>query len=168
MPPAVSGETPFIVHGHSGYLIVPILLIPAVTFAAFGYFSDTLPEFCIQNAEKVMAVSAGLTLLLVIVAVFQRSRVIELGRDRLRYRSWLTDRTMNVSQITAATFETELSGGADNHMTEDYLTLWGGDEKLLRLSPQRWPRDGVREILSRLRAASVRMDRDVERYINVR
>jgi hypothetical protein len=168
MTPAIPGENPFVVHGHSGYLIVPIFIIPAVTSAAFGYFRETLPEFCIQNAEKVVAMAAALTLLLAVVAIFQRSRRIEVIADRLRYYSWLTDRTINVGQITAATFETELSGGDDYHMTEDYLTLWAGDDQLLRLSPQRWPREGLREILLRLRAMSVRMDRDVERYINVR
>ena len=168
MTRAVSGEMPFVVHGHSGYLILPIFLIPGVTFAAFGYFKDTLPEFCIQNAEKVVALSAGITLLLAVVAVFQRSRFIEVGAESFRYHSWLTDRTISVRQITAATFETELSGGADNHMTEDYLTLWAGDDELLRVSPHRWPREGLREVLSRLRAASVRMDRDVERYISTR
>lgn len=157
-----------VVQGHSGYLFVPALFIPLATYVAFAHYRDSLPEFCIENAEKVIGLAALVTLALAAAALFLRSRRVELHGDRLRYRSWVTDRTVAVAEITAVTLETELSGGAESHMVEHFLTLWSGDDARLRFNIARWPRDGLQDLLRALQARhpALRLDVAVERYIS--
>lgn len=156
-----------VVRGHSGYLIVPIVLVPALTAAAFTYFRDRLPEFCVENAAAVFAIVGALTLALAGVALFQRARRVELRAGRLSYHSWLGDRTIATDAITAATLETEVSGGAEHTLTESYLTLWSGGEIVARFSPQRWPEAGLRSLVVALQRArpSMQIDRAVLRSI---
>jgi hypothetical protein len=158
---------PLVVKGHSGYLFVPIVFIPAIAVTAFTYYRDNLPSFCIENADKVLALTGILTLALVVVALFQRSRRVELRGEDLHYHSWITDRTLRTKSITAVTFETEISGGESQSVTEHYLTLWSGDDEILRFNSQRWPHAGLRALLYALRERrpAIRMDLAVERYI---
>lgn len=158
---------PLLVRGKSGHLIVPIVALPAITIAAFTYFRSHLPGFCVENAEKVMLTSGLLTIGLVAVAWFRRSRRIECLAGQLRYRSWLTDKVVGAAQISAATFETEISGSADQAVAEHYLSLWSGDEPVLRLNTQLWPRDGMAALLRALREhnPALRLDLAVERYV---
>lgn len=161
---------PLVVKGKSGHLAVPILAISAITVGAFTYFRNHLPEFCIQNAEKILLTSILLTLILVAVAWFRRTRRVEYVSGHLRYRSWITDKTMAATAITAATFETELSGGGEQTTTEHYLSLWSGDEAVLRFNTQLWPHDGMVALLRALREHNpmMRLDRDVEQYAEAR
>ena len=159
-------QTPLVIRGNSGHLIVPIVAIPAAAAAAFGYYRDHLPEFCLENAEKVIGIAAALTLALILVARFLKSRYVVVTGDQLRYRSWFTDRTVPATAISAATFETEISGGSDNGSVEHYLTLWQGHEVALKFNSRLWPRTELGELLRRLKrsAPSVRVDLAVERY----
>lgn len=156
-----------IVKGHSGYLVVPILAVPVITAAAFTYYRDHLPEFCLQNAEAVIASSALFTLALAGLALFRKARHVDLRNNELRYHSWITDKTVRLSNISAVTFEAEVSGGADQTVIEHYLSLWSKDEQLLRFNASLWPREDMRKLLHRIKELEpgVRMDRDVDRYI---
>lgn len=157
---------PLIVKGTTGHLVVPIVGIPAITVGAFTYFRDHLPEFCIRNAEKILLTSALLTLALVGTAWFRRTRRIEFASGQLRYRSLISDKTVDATTINAATFDTELSGGGDQTITEHYLSLWSGDAAVLRFNASLWPRDGMAALLRALREhnPALRLDRDVEHY----
>lgn len=156
-----------VVNGHSGFMIVPIAAIPAATFAAFTYYREHLPSFCLENAEKIIAASGLLTLVLIVAALFMRSRRVEVQGDRLYYHSWFTDRKVRIESVTAVTFETEISGGDDRTLTEHFLTLWSGDDVAMRFNVQRWPRDGLRQLLRTLRERrpAIRFDLAVDRYI---
>jgi hypothetical protein len=112
--------------------------------------------------------SGALTLALVIVAWFRRSRTVTFTSGWLRYRSWLTDTTIAVSRITNATFDTELSGG-DQTLTEHYLSLWSGDDLLLRFNAGSWPRDGLAALLRAIQQdnPAARLDHAVERYVTL-
>jgi hypothetical protein len=167
---SVISHSALVVRGTSGYLAVPIIAIPAIAIGAFTYFRSHLPEFCIQNAEKILLTSALLTLALVGVAWFRRTRRIEYLSGQLRYRSWITDKAVAAAQISAATFETEISGSGDQTTTEHYLSLWSGNEAILRFNSQLWPRDGMAALLRSLREQNpkLRLDRDVEQYAGLR
>lgn len=159
-------QGPLIVRGTSGHLIVPIVAVPAIAVGAFTYFRDSLPEFCIENAGKILGTAALLTLVLAGVAWFRRTRRVEYAAGQLRYHSWLTDRAVPATAISAATFETELSGSGDQTTTEHYLSLWSGNVAALRFHTQLWPRDGMAALLRALREhhPALRLDRDVEEY----
>lgn len=165
---AMTAQEPIVVRGHSGYLIVPILAIPAATATAFTYYRDHLPSFCLENAEKVIGIAALLTLVLMAVAAFQKSRRVEARRNQLLYRSWLHDRTLNAETISAVTFETEVAPGSDTTNIEHYLTLWCGDEIALKFNSRLWPQAGMSQLLYWLkeRVPSLRTDLTVERYMS--
>jgi hypothetical protein len=152
-----------VVRGHSGHLIVPIIGIPALTLGAFTYYRDTLPDFCMENAEKIIGLAALLVAALCIAALFRKSRSVELRGDRLIYKSWLGTRTVPLSTLSAVTFETEVSGHAEQTTTEHYLSLWSGNKVLLRFNRDLWPAQGLRDLLARLqeRAPAVQLDRAV-------
>lgn len=156
-----------VVKGHSGYLFVPVVFIPAIAVGAFTFYRDNLPSFCIENADKVFALTGLVTLALIVAALFLRSRRVELRGGELRYHSWITDRTLRTEAITAVTFETEISGGESQSLTEHYLTLWSGTDTVLRFNSQRWPHSGLCALLNALQARqpSIRMDLAVERYL---
>lgn len=156
-----------VIKGHSGHLVVPIVIIPVVAVTAFTYYRERLPSFCVENGAKVIAVSTLLTLMLAVAAWFLRSRRVELHGDRLHYHSWITDRTLRIEDVTAVTFETEISGGDGHDVIERCLTLWSGADARLRFSTQRWPQGGLRRLLCALheRRPSIHLDLDVERYI---
>jgi hypothetical protein len=165
---ATAAGNTVVVQGHSGYLFVPIVFIPAIAVGAFTYYRDNLPSFCIENADKVLALTGIVTLALIVAALFMRSRRVELRGGELHYHSWITDRTLRTEAITAVTFETEISGGESQSLTEHYLTLWSDTDTLLRFNFQRWPRTGLRALLNALRERqpSLRMDLAVERYLS--
>lgn len=157
----------FVVRSQSGFLIIPIIGIPGLTAVAFTYYRENLPEFCLENAEMVVAVSGMFTLALIVAAGFLKSRHIEIRGDRLLYRSWLSERTLYAPMISAVTLETEVSGGSDNTSVSHYLTVWSGDEVALKFNSLLWPRDGMGRMLRWLkeRIPEVRMDLAVERYM---
>lgn len=154
-------------HGQSGHLIVPIVAIPAITIGAFTYFRDHLPEFCVQNAEKVIGIAVLLTLVLSLVTLFRRSRKVAFAAGHLRYHSWLTDKSIAASRVTNITFETELSGSADQATTDHYLSLWSGNDLLVRFNSAHWPRAGLAPILRAIQQnnPAVRIDRAVDEYL---
>lgn len=155
------------VRGRSGHLIVPIVGIPAITIAAFTYFRDHLPEFCLENAEKVIASAALLTLALSVVAWFRAARQVSFEAGLVHYRSWVSDRTIAASRISNVTFETEVSPGPDQTVTEHYLSLWSGNDRLLRFNSALWPREGMARILGAIQQhnPATRFDHAVDRYI---
>lgn len=163
----MSSEQAFVVRGESGHLMVPIVAIPVITVGAFTYFRDRLPEFCLQNAEKVIAIAALFTLVLAVVAWFRKSRDVTYALGQLRYRSWLTQKAIAVSRISNITFETELAGSGDQTVTEHYLSLWSGDDVLLRFNSQLWPQKGLAAIVRRIQREhpALRTDRAVDKYI---
>lgn len=154
-------------HGQSGHLIVPVVAIPTITIGAFTYFRDHLPEFCVQNAEKVIGTAFLLTLAFLLVAWFRRSRTVAFAAGQLRYHSWLTDKSIAASQVTNMTFETELSGSADQTTTEHYLSLWSGNDLLVRFNSAHWPQDGLAPILRAIQQhnPTARIDRSVDKYM---
>lgn len=158
---------PLSTHGQSGHLIVPIVAIPAITIGAFTYFRDHLPEFCVQNAEKVIGIAGLLTLVLLLVAWFRRSRTVAFAAGHLRYHSWITEKSIAASQVTNMTFETELSGSADQATTEHYLSLWSGNDLLVRFNSAHWPRNGLAPILRAIQQhnPNARIDRAVDQYM---
>lgn len=162
----MTSTSPYVVKGRSGYLIVPIVAIPVTTLGAFMYYGDALPDFCVQNAEKVAGLAALFTLVLVVVALFRRSRSVEVRGDALRYRSWLTDHTVRLGAISAVTFETEISGDSDQSTIQHYLSFWSGNDLLLRFDSSLWPRGGLSALVQRVRQSNpaARLDRDVEIY----
>jgi hypothetical protein len=163
----MSSEQAFVVRAESGYLTVPIVAIPVITIGAFTYFRDHLPEFCLQNAEKVIAIAALLTLVLAMVAWFRKSRNVAYASGQLRYQSWLTKKAIAVSHISNITFETELSGSGDQTVTEHYLSLWSGNDVLLRFNSQLWPQKGLAAIVRAIQREhpAVRTDHAVDKYI---
>lgn len=160
-------NSPLVVRGKSGHLIVPIVGIPAITIAASTYYRSHLPDFCVQNEEKIMLISGLLTFGLVVAAWFRTSRRLECLAGQIRYRSWLTDKIVAAAQISAATFETEISGSADQNLTEHCLALWSGHEPVLRFNTALWPSDGMAALLRALREynPALRLDLAVERYV---
>lgn len=148
-------------------MIVPIVGIPAITIGAFTYFRDHLPEFCLENAEKVITSAALLTLALSIVAWFRITRQVSFEAGLVRYRSWVSDRTIAASQVSNVTFETEVSAGSDQTVTEHYLSLWSGNAQLLRFNSALWPREGLARILRAIQQhnPATRFDRAVDKYI---
>lgn len=154
-------------HGQSGHLIVPIVAIPIITIGAFTYFRDHLPGFCVQNAEKVIGIAVLLTLVFLLVAWFRRSRTVAFAAGQLRYHSWLTEKSIAASQVTSMTFETELSGSADQTTTDHYLSLWSGNDLLVRFNSAHWPRDGLAPILRAIQQhnPTARIDRAVDKYM---
>ena len=161
---------PFVIRGQSGFLAIPIVGIPALTLAAFTYYREHLPDFCLDNAGKVIGLSALVTVGLLLVAAFLRSRRVEVDDDSIRYHSWLTDLTLPAVAISAVTFETEVSEGSDGASVSRYLTLWSGDEIALKLNSVFWPPAGMAGLLDRLResAPGLRMDLSVERFMGVK
>jgi hypothetical protein len=157
-----------VVKGHSGYLIVPIVAIPLVTGAAFFHFRDNLPAFCVENAEKVIGLSGLITLILIVVAIFQRSRSVEARGNQLRYRSWFQDRTVNTATITGVTLETEVSASEDTTSVEHYLSLWCGNRVVLKFNARLWPQPGMNILLRWLKqkVPGLRIDRSAERYMS--
>lgn len=155
-----------VVRGTSGHLAVPIIAIPAIAIGAFTYFRSHLPEFCIRNAEAILLSTALLTLALAGVAWFRRTRRVECLSGQLRYRSWITDKAVAATRIDAATLETEVWGNGDQISSEQYLSLWSGNEAVFRFNSQLWPRDGMATLLRYLRERNpkLRLDRDVEQY----
>lgn len=144
----------------------PIVAIPARALGAFVYFRDHLPEFCIQNAQKILITSALLTLALLGLAWFRATRRVEYVSGHLRYRSWVTDKTVAATTISAATLDTELSGKGNQTRTEHYLSLRSGNDIVLRFNLQLWPRDGLAALLHALREhnPALRLDHAVEQY----
>lgn len=157
-----------VVRGHSGYLIVPIVAIPATAVAAFTYYRDSLPSFCLENAEKVIGTVALLTLVLVVMAAFLKGRRVEGRGHQLHYHSWLQDRTVSLVTISAVTFETEVATSPDSTDVEHYLSLWCGEEIALKFNSRLWPRSGLSQLLWWLkeRVPTLRMDLAVERYMS--
>jgi hypothetical protein len=157
-----------VVRGHSGYLIVPIVAIPAATGTAFTYYRDNLPSFCLENAEKVIGTAALLTFVLMVVAAFLRARRVEGRGNQLHYHSWLQDRAVSAATISAVTFETEVAVGSDNDNIEHYLSLWCGKEVALKFNSRLWPQSGMSQLLRWLkeRVPALRMDLAVERYMS--
>lgn len=166
----MTAHGPLVVKGTSGHLAVPIVAIPAIAVGAFTYYRDHLPDFCVQNAEKILLTSALLALVLVGVAWFRTTRRVEYASGQIRYRSWITQKTVAATTVNAVTFETELSGSNDQVTMERYLTLWSGDETVLRFNSQLWPRDGMAALLRALRERNptLRLDRAVEQYAAAR
>ncbi|HYE93749.1 MAG TPA: hypothetical protein VEA38_22140 [Terriglobales bacterium] len=152
--------------GEAGYLIVPILVIPAAAATAFTYFRETLPDFCLQNAEKVLAIAGVLTAALCALALFRKSRRVELRNGWLGYRSWFTHVSVPVTTVTALTLETEAASG-DQVGVDHYLTVWAADTEVMRLDTALWPKEGLTELARALRRRlpTLRLDRDVEAYI---
>lgn len=161
---------PIVIRGQSGYLIVPILAVPAATAVAFGLYREHLPTFCLDNAEKVIGLAALFTLALTVTAAFLRGRRLEARGGQLRYRSWLQDRLVDASSLSAVTFESEAGGGADETHVEHYLSLWNGDKVVLRFNRRLWPDAGMRQLLHwlRTRCPALHMDAAVERYLRQR
>lgn len=166
----MSSDRALLIRGTSGHLAVPITALPVIAIGSFTYFRDVLPGFCIQNAGKIFLATALLTSTLIAMAWFRKTRRIEYRSGQLRYRSWITDKTVAAAQLTAATFETELSGSDDQTTTEHYLSLWRGNEAVLRFNSRLWPRDDMTALLRALRETNpaLRLDRDVAEYAGVR
>lgn len=164
-----SGAAPpsLVVRGHAGYLIVPILLIPSIAFGMAVYFRGQQSPLPAANAEKIVATACALALILAIVALFLRSRWIELSGGQLHYHSWFTDRRFGTDLVTAISFESDLSGSGDQTLIENHIALWSGNDPLVRLNLQRWPRDGLRALLSAIKRSnpSIRIDRAVENHL---
>lgn len=158
---------PLIVTGHSGYLAVPIIAIPTITLGAFTHFRDTLPDFCLQNAEKVIAISTVLTLILAAVALFRRNRYVALRGELIEYGSWLTSKAVQASALSAVTFETEVAAGSDQTTVEHFLSLWAGHELAMRFNTSLWPRSGLATLVYRISSLnpSIRLDRAVDQYV---
>lgn len=164
----MSSEREMVVRAESGHLVVLIVAIPVITIGAFTYFRDHLPEFCLENAEKVIALAALLTLALTMLAGFRKSRSVSYASGQLRYQSWLTKKAMSVGHISNITFETELSVSGDQTLTEHYLSLWSGNEVLLRFNSQLWPQKGLVAIVRAIQREhpAVRTDHAVDQYID--
>lgn len=163
----IQPQPTLVVRGLAGYLVVPIVAIPALAVGAFGYYRDHLPEFCIENAEKVIGIALALTAVLVVAALFLRARRLEVRGGQLRYRSWLTDRTLPAASISAVTFETEVSGGPDNANVQHYLSLWSGERVVLKFNSVLWRRAELARLLRWLNdtVPGIRLDLAVERYM---
>ncbi len=157
----------FVIRGKSGHLIVPILAIPTLVILAFGYYREHLPEFCLENAEKVMGVAGLFTLLLILAAMFLKNRRVEVQGDRLRYRSWWSDRTIQSHTVTAVSFETETTEDDDGSHTEHYLSLWREKEPVLRFNTRLWASSDLIQVLNWLKKnnPAIRLDLAVERYL---
>lgn len=160
-------DRPLTVTGHSGYLAVPIIAIPALTLGAFTHFRSTLPDFCLQNAEKVIAISASLTFILAAVALFRRNRHVSLRGGLVEYRSWVTSKSIQASALSAVTFETEVTASSDQTTVEHFLSLWSGHDLAMRFNTSLWPRSGLATLITRVSSLnpSIRLDRAVDKYI---
>lgn len=156
----------FVISGRSGYMAVPIVLLPLLTAGAYLHFRASLPEFCQRNAEMVIATVAGLTGVLLLVAAFLRGRRLEVGPETLRYRSWFGERVLAIAELSQLTFETEVSGSNDDVRVQHFLALWAGDRARLKFNTQYWARDDLQRLITHLRARqpTLQLDRDVERY----
>jgi len=155
------------VQGHSGYLAVPIFLIPALAFVAFFYFSDNLPEFCLTNANMVLLTIGGVVAVLLLMAAYLRTRRLQLQNGMLSYVSWFRRTAFGVAVITDMTVETEAAVSSDSApYTSHHLTFWRGDEELLRLNLDYWRGEPLRQLVHQLvqMNPAIKSDRDVRRY----
>jgi len=154
------------VTGSSGPLWVPIFFLPAIALGAGAYFRDTLPDFCVRNAEAILLTVAGLVGVLMLTAAFLRTRRLEITDGVLRYASWLSRREVEAQALTDLTFETLVTEDDSSAYTMEYLTLWRGDAQALKLNLLYWDKEQLRDLVRRLveRVPALRVDRDVRRF----
>jgi len=154
------------VTGSSGPLWVPILFLPALTLGAGAYYRDTLPDFCVRNAEAILATIGAVVGVMVLVALFLRARRLEFTGGVLRYASWLSRREVEAQALTDVTFETLVTEDDSSAYTMEYLTLWRGDAQVLKLNLLYWDKAQLRDLVRRLveRVPALRLDRDVRRF----
>ncbi|MBW3600328.1 MAG: hypothetical protein KY475_24050 [Planctomycetes bacterium] len=161
-------ETPgsVIVQGRAGYLLVPIVVIAACAIGAPLYYKDSLPDFCIENAVKVLATAAAVEAALLVSAAFLAGRRIILQGPKLYYRSWLARREIDVSEISDLSLETDHS--VDSASTS-YIVLWSAGGPLLRLNPLLWDRPALAVLLQKIseRNPRIQVAREVRPYVSV-
>lgn len=155
---------PFAVQGRSGYLIVPVVLVPMCAVGAPLYYKDTLPEFCVENAVKVLLAAAGFEAVLLATAAFLAGRRMVLHGATLSLHSWFSCREIAVAAISELTLQTEHSVDS---ASIDYLVFWGASGQLLRINPVYWDREALSAFVDQVGRINpqIRVARDVWRYL---
>lgn len=152
------------VDGRGGLLFVPFIIIAACAIGAPMYYSDVLPEFCVQNAEKVIATVVAFEFGLLLGVAFLRGRKIILNENVLMYSSWFSDARIRVDTLTDLTLQADHSHDSG---TTYYLTFWRATESVLRINPLFWDRASLSVLLRQLieRRPAIHVSPEVRPYL---